>query len=57
MVKTIAVKDEVWEKLVALKLEMKKKNMNEVVAELVKYYIRQRTRLAELKKILDEKLI
>lgn len=57
MVKTIAVKDEVWEKLVALKLEMKKKNMNEVVEQLVKHYIRQRTRLAELKKILDETLI
>ena len=38
MVKTIAVEDGVWEKLVILKLKMKKRNMNDVVEELIKYY-------------------
>ena len=38
MVKTIAVKDGVWEKLAILKLKLKKKNMNDVVEELIKYY-------------------
>ena len=38
MTKTIAVDDGVWEKLVILKLKLKKKNMNEVVEELIKYY-------------------
>ena len=38
MVKTIAVEDGVWEKLVILKLKLKKKNMNEVVEELIKHY-------------------
>jgi len=38
VVKTVAVEDEVWEKLVILKLRMKKKNINDVVEELIKYY-------------------
>jgi hypothetical protein len=38
MVKTIVVEDSVWEKLVILKLKMKKRNMNDVVEELMKYY-------------------
>jgi hypothetical protein len=38
MVKTIAVGDSVWEKLVILKLKMKKRSMNDVVEELIKYY-------------------
>jgi len=38
VVKTIAVEDPVWEKLVILKLKLKKKNMNDVVEELIKYY-------------------
>jgi predicted CopG family antitoxin len=38
MTKTIAVDDRVWEKLVILKLKMKKRNMNEVVEELIKHY-------------------
>ena len=38
MVKTIVVEDSVWEKLVILKLKMKKRNMNDVVEELMKCY-------------------